>query len=168
MNTRLTNTILIVMLLLNLAFIGSWWMMHMKAHNKMMHHDGGNFHDKGMMFLTDQLSFNDAQKAQAEKIFKDHSDKMHKYQSEIGRLQNSIFKCMAQDAPDSLHAFMFSDSLGILRIASQKEMFRSSIAIRQICNAEQKKKFDELMQNMGKRLGHQWDMHAGSMKHDSM
>ncbi|HSY75624.1 MAG TPA: hypothetical protein VK890_02140 [Bacteroidia bacterium] len=171
MKTRLTNTILIVMLLLNLAFIGSWWIMHMKAHNRMMHHDNGGFHnmqDKGMMFLTDRLNFDDAQKAQAEKIFSGHADKMHKYQSEIGRLQNNIFQCMAQDTPDSVHAFMYSDSLGVWRIAVQKEMFRSSIAIRQICNADQKKKYDELMRNMSKRIGHQWDNHMASMKRDSM
>jgi Spy/CpxP family protein refolding chaperone len=170
MKTRLTNTILIVMLLLNLAFIGSWWMMHMKAHDKMRHDNAGfhNMQDKGMMFLTDRLNFDDTQKAQAEKIFSGHADKMRKYQAEIGRLQNNIVKCMAQDIPDSVHAFIYADSVGIWRIAAQKEMFRGSIAIRQICNTEQKRKFDELMQNMSKRLGHQWDNHMGPMKHDSM
>jgi Spy/CpxP family protein refolding chaperone len=170
MNTRLTNTILIVMLLLNLAFVGSWWMMHNKASRSKMRHEGGlhNMQDKGMMFLTKQLDFDNTQQEQAEKIFKDHADKMKKYQSEISRLQKEIFACMANDMPDSVHAFMYSDSVGTYRVAVQKELFRSSVAIRQICNPEQKKKYDELMQNMGKRLGHQMDMHGGSMRHDSL
>ena len=170
MKTRLTNTILIVMLLLNLAFIGSWWMMHKKGHNndRMMHQGFHNMQDKGMMFLTRQLDFDTAQQSKAEKIFRGHAEKMQKYQSEISRMQREIFKSMASDAPDSLHAFMYADSVGTCRIALQKEMFRSSLAIRQICNADQKKKFDILMQNMGKRLGHQKDMHGDPTMHDSL
>ena len=165
MNTRLTNTILIIMLLLNLAFVGSWWMKHNK-----MHHDTGfhNMQDKGMMFLTRQLNFDDAQQTQAEKIFKEHADKMQKYQAEIGRLQKAMFACMSNDTPDSVHAFMYADSVGTYRIAVQKELFRSSVTIRQICKPNQKKKYDELMQNMSKMLGHQMDMHGGPMKHDSL
>ncbi|MGP8215399.1 MAG: periplasmic heavy metal sensor [Bacteroidia bacterium] len=169
MNTRLTNTILIVLLLLNLAFFGGWW-MHMKSRNRM-HRENNfleNMKDKGMMFLTGQLGFDSIQVKKAEKIFHEHSDKMQKYQSEIGRLQKEIFKCMTMDTPDSAHAFMLADSVGAWRIAVQKELFMSSVAIRQICDEGQKKKYDELLQNMTKRLGRQWNSHGSSMRHDSL
>ncbi|HTA83608.1 MAG TPA: hypothetical protein VK783_11755 [Bacteroidia bacterium] len=172
MNTRLTNSILIVMLVLNLAFIGTWWMTKMKEHNRT-HRDAGGFRtmnmqDKGMAFLTRQLGFNDDQQAKADKIFHEHADKMHKYEMEVGRLQKEIFKCMAQDSPDSIHAFMYADSVGMWRMATQKEFFRSSIAIRQLCTTEQKKKYDDLMQNMTKRLNHSWENHPGAGHHDSL
>ena len=171
MNTRLTNAILIVMLLLNLAFLGSWWMMHMKGRNKM-HHIPGEMHagmqDKGMMFLTKQLDFSDDQQTQADKIFHSHADRMQKYQEQISRFQKEIFKCMSNDVPDSVNAFKYADSLGVCRVEVQKELFRSSVAIRQLCTPDQKKKYDELMQNMGKHIGHQMDMHGGPMKRDSL
>lgn len=175
MNSRLTNSILVVMLLLNLAFIGSWWMSHKREHNRK-HHDnmmggGGpmhNMNDKGMMFMTKQLDFSDDQQTRADKIFRAHSDKMHKQLAHIDQLQQQIFKCMCSDTPDSVHAFMYSDSLGMCRIEVQKELFRSSLAIRQICNADQKKKFDGLMQNISKHVGHQLDMISGPMKRDSL
>jgi len=170
MNTRFTNTILIIMLLLNLAFIGTWWMSSMRS--RRMHHDSnGGFHnmqDRGMAFLTKQLDFDENQQKQAEQVFHQHADKMHTYELAVARLQKEIFKCMAQDVPDSVHAFMYADSVGIWREATQKEFFRSSIAIRQICNPEQKRKYDELMQNMTKRLNHSWENRPGAMHHDSL
>jgi len=172
MNTRLTNAILIVMLLLNLAFIGSWWAMHMKGrNNNKMHHVPGEMHgmsDKGGMFLTKQLNFSDDQQTQADKIFHSHADKMQKYQEQIGKFQKEIFVCMTNDTPDSIRAFKYADSVGACRIEVQKEMFRSSLAIRQLCTADQKKKYDELMENMSKHIGRQMDMHGGPMKHDSL
>lgn len=175
MNTRLTNSLLIVMLLLNLAFIGSWWFMHSKGHNRMAHHDMGgsmppmhDMKDRGGMFLIKQLDFSDDQQAKADKIFQAHGDKMKRYQAEISRLQKKIFECISTDTPDSVHAFIYADSLGMWRNQIQKEMFRSSVAIRQICTPDQKKKYDELLQNMGKHFGHQMDMHGEPMKHDSL
>jgi Spy/CpxP family protein refolding chaperone len=171
MNTRLTNTILIVMLVLNLAFVGTWWMSKMKQHNRM--HHAGDFHsmemhDKGGMFLARQLNFDSNQSARAEKILHEHADKMHRYEMEISRLQRDIFKCMSQDSPDSIHAYMYADSVGMLRIATQKEFFRNSIAIRQLCTPEQKKKYDDLMQNMTRRMNHFWENHSGAGHHDSL
>ena len=170
MNTRFTNTILIIMLVLNLAFIGTWWMSSMRSH-KMRHDNTGGFHtmqDKGMAFLTRQLDLDENQQKKVDIIFQEHSEKMYKYEAEVIRLQKEIFKCMVQDIPDSVHAFIYADSVGIWREATQKEFFRSSIAIRQICNPGQKKKYDELMQNMTKRLNHSWESHAGAMHHDSL
>lgn len=138
-----------------------------------MRHDnsGPGFHDmkdKGMMFLTHQLNFTDDQQAKAEKLFHDHGDKMKKYQDDISRMQKEIVKCMTMDSPDSVHAFQYADSVGALRITMQKEFFRNSIAIRQICDADQKKKFDDMMQNMQKRLNRSWNAHGNPMNHDSL
>lgn len=169
MNNRLTNSILIVMLILNVGFIGTWWMTREK--HKMHHdHEAGmhNAGDKGMMFLSKQLGFDDKQQAQAEAIFKEHADKMQKYQAEIGRLQKEMFKCISSDTPDSVHAFQYADSIGVWRYDMQKEFIKSSMAIRQICNADQKKKCDELMQNMVKKMSHAWGGHGNGMNHDSL
>jgi len=168
MNTRLTNTILIVMLILNVGFIGAWWMTHTRGHR--MHHEGGpqDMKDKGMMFLTKRLGFDDNQKTQAEKIFATHSTQMKKCQEEIGRFQKEIFKCMTAEKPDSTRAFQYADSVGIWRLAIQKEFFRSSIAIRQICNTDQKKKCDELMEDMMKRMNHMRGGHPDTMNQDSL
>jgi Spy/CpxP family protein refolding chaperone len=168
MNTRLTNTILIVMLILNVGFIGAWWMTHTKGHR--MHHEVGpqDMKDKGMMFLTKRLGLDDNQKTQAEKIFVAHSTQMKKCQMEIGRFQKEILKSVAEDKPDSIRAFQYADSIGACRLLMQKEFYRSTMAIRQICNPEQKKKCDELMEDMMKRMNFMRNGHSDAMNRDSL
>lgn len=170
MKTRVTNIILIIMLLLNVAFIGSWWMSHSKMH-RTRHSMFEGFDkpgDKGLQFLMKQLNFNNDQQAQAEKIFSEHIATMQKYQLQIESFQKQIFKCLAQDTPDSVHAFMYADSVGMLRVSMQKEFFRNSFRIRQVCNPEQKKRYDALMQDIVKRLGHNWARHNDTAHPDSV
>src|SRR6185312_4486363 len=155
MKPRLTNTLLIVLLIMNLAFIGTWWMHHKRGgHGRdmmEMHHSHG---DKGMMFLSREIGFDSAQQNKAAKLFDAHAASMKKYQDEISRLQKQIYDCMAKDAPDSTNAFKYADTVGMYRVAMQKEFFRNSLSIRQMCTPEQKKKYYELMLRMTKHLGH--------------
>lgn len=169
MKLRGTNIILIIMLLLNVAFIASWWagrseMRKWQSHVDRIH----KWHDRGAEYLAKQLDLNKSQQVQLEKIFSEHGVIMRKYQAEIGKFQKEIFKCLAKDTPDSTLAFEYADSVGIWRIAMQKEFFRNSFRIREICNAEQKKKYDELMQNMAQRLNRHWYKYSDTTKHDSV
>jgi len=133
----------------------------MKARNNddrmMGNHHGGQRGDKGMMFLSKELDFDSVQREKVAKLFEAHAGTMKKYQEEISRLQKQVYNCMVQDVPDSVHAFMYADTVGMCRVAMQKEFFRNATAIRQICTPDQKKKYDELMQRMTKGLGHHWD-----------
>lgn len=169
MNRRITNTVLIILLLLNAAFIGSWWIGHWKMrhiHSGMDHFTDGE--DKGMHFLSKQLGLDSVQKKQVESLWNEHIAKMGKYETEITRLEKQTLTCMTQDIPDSTRAFAYADSAGMMRNAMHKELFRHFTKIKSLCNAEQKKKFDEILKNMMMKFSHHHTMHPGPMNQDSM
>ena len=168
MNRRITNTVLIILLLLNAAFIGSWWIGHWKMHHPhsgMDHFTDGE--DKGMGFLSKQLGLDSIQKKQVEGLWNEHMAKMGKYETEISRFEKQTLDCMTQDAPDSTRAFAYADSAGMVRNAMHKELFRHFTKIKSLCNAEQKKKFDDVLKNMMTKFSHH-HMHPDAMNHDSM
>ena len=169
MNTRLTNTILIVLLLLNAAFVGVWWLHHghgHKMHTNNNHLDKGQ--DRGMDFIAKQLNLDSVQKKQVEGIWKEHMATMSKYETEITRLEKQTLACMTQDTPDSTRAFAYADSAGMVRNAIHKELFRHLARVKQLCNADQKRKFDEMVKGMIMRVSHHWNPHDSNMKQDSM
>lgn len=170
MNRRITNTILIVLLLLNAAFIGSWWMSRM--HGRRMHMNNANHfamgEDRGMDFLVKELKLDSVQKKQIESLWKEHSVKMSTYQTEITRYEKQTLDCMLQDTPDSTKAFAYADSAGMVRNAIHKELFRHLTKVRQLCNPDQKKEFDKVVKNMIMKVSHHHNMHPGAISQDSM
>ncbi|HTB07176.1 MAG TPA: hypothetical protein VK806_09510 [Bacteroidia bacterium] len=171
MNTRLTNTILIVLLLLNAAFVGFWWLHHGHSHRmhpNMNHTAKGQGRVMGMDIIVKELNLDSAQKRQVEGLWKEHSATMGKYQAQITQFEKQTLECMTHGITDSSRAFVYADSAGMVRNAIQKEHFRYMARINQLCNADQKKKFDEMVKNMIMRVSHHWNPHDSNMKQDSM
>ena len=169
MNTRLTNTILIVLLLLNAAFVGVWWLHH--GHGHKMHPNNNHFdhgQDRGMDFLVKELNLDSTQKKQVEALWKEHSATMSKYNAGIARFEKQTLDCMMQDSPDSTRAFAYADSAGMLRNIAHKELFRHFTKVRQLCNTDQKKKFDEIVKKMVMKFSHHRNPHDSITKQDSM
>ena len=168
-NRKLTNILLIILVVFNVAFVGHLLIAHWRMHHM---HEGfshfGEGEDRGMDFLVKELKLDSTQKKQLEILWKEHIVKMDKYQSEIMRFEKQTLSCMTQDVPDSTRAFVYADSAGMVRNTIHKELFRHFSRVKQLCNAEQKKKFDEIVKNMVMKFSHHWNGHDGEMKHDSM
>ena len=170
-NTRVINTVLILMLLLNVAFLGSWWFGHWRAHRMMKEefvHEGHE--SKATMFMVKELGFSDVQVEQLKALRKDHFQKIESMDAAVMRNEKNMMAALMTNPIDTVHANMYADSVGMLKAAMQKELFRHFEGIKKICTPEQSSKFDHLVEEMSKEFPHHWDMHhaAGEMHHDSM
>jgi hypothetical protein len=125
MSTRLTNSILIVLLLLYLAFAGHWLINRSRRNNEGQNREAM----KGAIFLSGKLNFDSAQRDQVKKLLMAHAGKIRKYKRDISRLSEEIFKYTDMQVPDTVHAYLCADSIGIYRATMQKEKLRNSFAI---------------------------------------
>jgi protein CpxP len=167
---RVTNILLLVLLVFNVGFLGSWWYGHMQAHKMMreMHEHFSGHDSKASMFLIKELGLNDEQQKQLEVLRKEHFQKIETMEGTIVKYEKGMMNAIMANPVDSNLANKYSDSVGMMKAAIQKELFRHFSSIKKICTPEQSNKFDRLVEEMSK--AHHWDTHHSSeeMHHDSM
>jgi hypothetical protein len=84
------------------------------------------------------------------------------------RNQTHFFSSLKNN-PDSTTAFHCADSLAILKVAMERELYSHFLSIKNICNSEQQKRYDELIDNMSQEFVRHHDF-SGSTKtnHDTL
>ncbi|HTB32014.1 MAG TPA: hypothetical protein VK808_08320 [Bacteroidia bacterium] len=173
MNTKLTNILLILLLIFNVAFVGKWWMGHRKFHQPKKQtervetttllHDP----DKAEIYLVKSLGLDSIQQKKLDTILIAHFKFQDRSMSDYIREQTMLFNSL-KNRMDSV-AFKCSDSLGVLKVAMERELYLHFIHIRSICNGDQQAKFDELIDNMSKEFVHHHDFHSSAKAgHDSL
>jgi len=172
MNQRkITNMLLLALLVFNIGFIGSWWYGHMKAHRMMEGHDIFTHHEsKGAAFMARELGFSDEQKTKLEELRKAHFEKIEKLSDGVARCEKMMMGTLTANPADSAKANIYADSVGMYKASIQKEIFAHFNSVKKMCTPEQQSKFEKLAEEMTKEFPHHWDMHHGSaeMHHDSM
>jgi len=170
MNTKLTNILLIILLVINVAFIGRWWMMgHHKPHHpqKMAETEATtlmNDRSKGEEYLVKTLGFDTIQQKKLDKVMDTHFNVHDNYIMAYVRNQTNLFNAL-KDGRDTVYANHCADSLGILKVAMTKELFTNFSNIKSICNAGQQKQFDQLIDNLTKEFMHHHDLSNNSKAH---
>jgi hypothetical protein len=163
MNTKLTNIILIILLIFNVAFIGKWWMGHKKMHHPKMAAPTETttiLHDKekGEIFLVKTLGFDSAQQKKLDKVLEAHFNFLAVNMNAYIRNQNNLFSAVKENK-DSAYASRCADSLGILKVSMEKELYMHFNSIKNICTAGQQKQFNDLIDNMAKEFVLHHDFH---------
>lgn len=172
-NTTLTNILLIILLLFNIAFIGKWWMGHHKIHHsKEMDVEptsAMNDHSKGGIFLIKSLGLDSIQQKTLSTLLAAHYDFLDKYTAAYLRNQTRFFNALKGN-PDSATAFHCADSMGILKVAMERELYSHFLSIKNICNSTQQKQYDELIDNISKDFAHHHNayLHPEKTKHDTL
>lgn len=149
-NTKLTNILLIILLIFNVAFIGKWWIGHRKFHHPKKEVETTtlmNDRYKGGMFLVKTLGLDTLQQKTLDKILAMHYNLLDKYMSAYNREQTKFFNALKNNQ-DSATAFQCADSLGILKVVMERELYSNFISIKNICNSQQQKQYDELIDNI--------------------
>jgi hypothetical protein len=172
-NTRLVNTVLILLLFLNAAFVGSWWYGHWKAHRMQEHKNRSHFSidTQGAQCMVKELNLSDSQQTKLQAMRKEHFQKMSALELVVARNEKNLLHAIMANPLDSIHASQSADSIGIAKASMQKELFRHLADIKKLCNSDQSRKFDELINKMSDELPHHWDIHHGpnnGVKRDSM
>lgn len=174
-NTKLTNIILIILLIFNVAFVGRWWMTHHKFHHPKKDNDMGNStlsHDRNKreMFLVKTLNLDSLQQKKLDTILISHYAFLNKYMTAYVRNQVEFFNTLKNN-PDTTVAFRCADSLAILKIKMEREFYMHLLGLRNICNNQQQKQYDQLIDDISKEFidSHSFSNSAKSGSvHDSL
>jgi len=172
-NAKLTNILLIILLIFNVAFIGKWWMGHRKMHHsKEMEAEPTsvmNDRTKGGLFLIKSLGLDTIQQKKLNAILTAHYNFLDKYTAAYIRNQSGLFNAL-KDNSDSTIAFHCADSLGILKVTMERELYLHFQSIKNICNSGQQKQYNELIDNMSKDYVHHHNalLHPEKTKHDTL
>lgn len=158
-NTRLTNILLIILLIFNVTFLGKWWIGHRKLHRLEKENETTiimNNPDRGGIFLVKTLGLDTLQQKKLNNILTIHYDFFKKYMNAYIRNQTKLFNALKNNG-DSATAFRCADSLGMLKVAMEKELYIHFLSIKNICNSAQQKQYDELIDNISCEFLHHHD-----------
>ena len=151
-NTKLTNIILIILLIFNVVFVGRWWMTHHKFHHPKKEVDMDNTtlsHDRNKreMFLVKSLSLDSIQQKELDTTLTSHYTFLNKYMTAYVRNQVEFFNALKNN-PDTAVAFRCADSLGILKVKMEREFYMHLLKLKNICNSQQQQQYNQLIDNV--------------------
>mgnify|MGYP000194548224 CR=1 FL=1 len=111
---------------------------------------GKKDHAKGQTFLMQELNFSEDQKKQFLLLDNAHRKRMMQIDDESQKLRKTLFDSYSVEIElrDSLMT-----RFGNLEAARQDELFSFFGKVRKLCNEEQAKKFDEIIQRALHRRG---------------
>jgi periplasmic protein CpxP/Spy len=163
-NTRVINIVLILMLILNAAFIGSWWYGHMKMHrNARQNRPHFTEHEsKAANYMSKTLGLSDEQETKLDTLRKEHFRKVEMLEMAVSRNEKNMLSLLSANTVDSAKANVYIDSIGAMKAGIQKELFAHFNSIKKMCNPEQSSKFDALMDQMSKELPRHFDNYHGA------
>lgn len=129
MKSKLLPTLLIILILLNGVLI---FMLIKKPHEIEKHNSGKNF-------LTEQLNFSESQKELFNNLDEVHREKMLKLDLEIRRKKDVLFNSFNDE---SIQVDSLIIAASALEVDKELEVYHFFKSVRKICNIEQQKKFD--------------------------
>ncbi len=173
MNTKLTNILLIILLLFNVAFLGTWWLGHHRMHHppkKGPEAEASTLlldQDKGGMFLVKTLGLDTLQQKKLDNLLQAHFVSLHENMDAYVRNQLNFFNSLKNN--DSTYAFRCADSMGMLKVKMEKEFYKHLMNIKNICNSGQQKQFEEFTESLSKEFVRHHDVRSsGKTSHDSL
>lgn len=109
---------------------------------KRLHANGPN---QVSEWLAKELNFNERQQQQYRLLQDEHRNNMEPIQHHDRELHDRYFQLLPGGVTDSLLVKQLADSIAFNRIKTELTTFYDFKKIRSICNAEQQKKFDEII-----------------------
>ncbi|MEQ6124219.1 hypothetical protein AAON49_08475 [Pseudotenacibaculum sp. MALMAid0570] len=139
MRNKLLYIFLVVMLVINAL------LLYMILDKKSMKNK-----PKAQSFLTEELGFSEDQKERFFFLDREHRGQMLQLDEEQRTLRKKMFNSFGNNefSPDSL-----INRMGEIEKDKQKELFAFFKEVRKLCNEDQIKKFDEIIQNVLLRRG---------------
>jgi hypothetical protein len=105
---------------------------------------------KGQTFLTEQLDFSETQKEEFLKLDEIHREKMMRLDDELKSVREVLFQSFDKKAD---FTDMFIERMGEIEVEKLNELFSFFKEVRTLCNEDQVKKFDQIIQEVLHRRG---------------
>ncbi|CAI8323198.1 MAG: Uncharacterised protein [Polaribacter sp. SA4-10] len=133
MKSKLLPILLIVLIVLNGVLI---FMLFKKPHEK------GSQNRNQRNFLTEQLQFSVVQKEQFNTLEQPHKENMNAFDAQIKRNKNFLFRSFSEK---NFNSDSITSTIGRIVAKKESEVFHFFQKVRNLCNEEQLKSFDDII-----------------------
>lgn len=140
-NSKFLKIVIVALLLINMATLGFMWSVHFR--------DGEPHHGQGdtFMFLTRELKLDAKQRLEYEQLRKQHHEAAEELQHKNKDLHDNLFKLLHTSIIDSLMVDNCTESIAAYQKQLELLTFYHFQKVRAICNPEQQKRFDGVIQD---------------------
>lgn len=148
-NNRLLSVIILLLLTANIATLGYLWMHRPgNAQQPPMAPPGGQVFE----FITQELQLDSAQQKQYKSLREEHQVGQRPLQDSIRKAKDDFFELLKQ--PNLTDTEIQQQSSKVSAAEQQLELFtfKHFQKLRAICTAPQQKKFDEIIQDVLRRM----------------
>jgi protein CpxP len=156
-NRTLLISIIAILIALNAGLIAFMWLTR---------HPGNHEGPTNTKFLITQLKLSKEQEAQYVQLQRNLADSLEPVHERERKIHDRFFEMMHADKPDSTLVANTIDTMGHIRSQIEYFTFVHFRQVRAICNAEQQKKFDNIIAEMMHRMGPPPPPHPGGPHHD--
>lgn len=136
-----------ILVILNIVLLVNSWrkpgMMHPPPHPPR-HMQGGG---PGKMII-EELKFSPEQVGQFEKLKEAHQSAIRELNEKGREIRHAYFELLKSDVIDQQQADKLSDEIAMNQKAIEKVTFDHFTEVRKLCNADQKKRFDEIIEDI--------------------
>lgn len=142
-NSKTIGIAVIILAIMNVALLIFLWLGY--QHNQRLVGRAG-----GLSVLAEQLSLSAEQKSQLEQLRREHFQIMEPLRRQSSQARANLHALWAKDtSEDKIDSL--SNRIGELQAQIEKTTFEHFAEIRAICNDEQKRLFDEVIQDVLKQ-----------------
>lgn len=112
--------------------------------------------------IIDRLKLDESQQKEFAKLRQQHQDKVQAIQQESRKLQDELFDLLKEPQQDPAKVSAIINSMGDNRKQLEQAIFDHFSSIKALCKAdEQKKMFNEFIDELGETIGPPMQMHRG-------
>ena len=142
---------ILILVLLNLATVGGVWLTRKDDHRGPGKHMGAKRGgEKGK--LGRELGFSDTQNAQFERLRDGHKAQAMAIRDLMKKEKDTMFAMVSTASTDDSLWVFHAERIGALHIELETITFGHFRDIRQLCDDEQKPKFDAIIQEVSRHL----------------
>jgi periplasmic protein CpxP/Spy len=142
---KMLISLVVLLLIANTATIAYFWINRSK--------EPGNPKERPNEYLVRELKFDSSQQEQLEALVKKHRETVERLRQQVRSAKDSFFSLVHEPlANDSVKK---AAAASVSRITEQIDLITLDHfqQIRKICNTEQQKRFDEIIQEVIRRMG---------------
>lgn len=155
-STKIWKWLVILLAVLNIALLFTVWMKPRREHPPMMHmppppHGPGQGGPADM--IIHELHLNEAQIKEFEKLRDEHRTSIRELQKAGHELRDGFFDQLKSDSTDTKKVSEMSAAIAANQQAIEMATFEHFKKVRKLCDAEQKKIFDDIINEVTKQMG---------------
>ncbi len=151
---RLLTALVILLLLANAASLATYWWTREKQ-ILLPPPPPGNGGSAAADFLIKELNFDAKQQSAYQLLREEHQQKTRAARENVQESKKTFFDLLDKDSVNSSLLTRFSEEIGKNEGQLQLYTFEHFRKVRTLCNAEQQKKFDSIIQQVLRMMGGQ-------------